>query len=512
MLSFSRCARGLVPLALTVALRTAYAQQTPPPSQPCPQLLTQASRCPVGPLTLANAVDIAQRQGLSAEASRAALVEQRARNAAFNARLRPQVKLSSQAANYNHAIVPVTQENGSTAFRPQSVNQSSMGLVVSQPLPWLGSTLSVGSYLSRVDETIPIANSQSTTRTYRSTPFLISLTQDLLKPRTVLWDSRAQDLRASLAERQYVESREDLAINTASAFFDYYAATVALRNATSNVAVNDTLYTLNKGRFEVGKIGENDLLQSELQLLRARASLDGAKLERDRSESALRRLINVHGTDTLIVVPPQDVPTIEVDPELAVAQALRNSSVSEQALLDSVVARRGITEARLSNGFGATISAGYGVNQTSPLFGLAYAAPLPQQSLQVQVDMPIFQWGGGRADVQAARAEQARVASSSHARREQTAEDARYAALQLTQSQRMLLIAAKADTVAQKRFEVAKNRYVIGKIGVGDLYIAQNEKDQALDAYVQALRSFWTNYYRLRRVTLYDFAEKAELR
>jgi outer membrane protein TolC len=511
MLSLSRCARGAVPLALALAPALgANAQQVPPP--PCPQLLSQASRCPVGPLTLANAVDLAQRQGLSAEASRDALVEARARNAAFNARLLPRVALSSQAANYNHAFVPVPQADGSTAFRSQSQNQSSMGLVVSQPLPWLGSTLSVGSYLSRLDATVPIANGQTTSRTYHSTPFLISLTQDLLKPRTVLWDSRAQDLRANLAERQYVESREDLAINTASAFFDYYAATVALRNATSNVAVNDTLYTLNKGRFEVGKIGENDLLQSELQLLRARASLDGAKLERARSESALRRLINVQGTDTLVVVPPQDVPTIDVDPDLAVSEALRNSSVSEQALLDSVVARRGVTEARLLNGFGATISAGYGVNQTSPLFGLAYAAPLPQQSLLVQVEMPIFQWGGGRADVQAARAEQARVSSSSRARREQTAEDARYAALQLTQSQRMLLIAAKADTVAQKRFEVAKNRYVIGKIGVSDLYIAQNEKDQALESYVQALRSFWANYYRLRRVTLYDFMDKTELR
>jgi outer membrane protein len=75
----------------------------------------------------------------------------------------------------------------------------------------------------------------------------------------------------------------------------------------------------------------------------------------------------------------------------------------------------------------------------------------------------------------------------------------------------MLLISAKADTVAQKRFDVAKNRYVIGKIGIGDLYIAQNEKDQALTAYVQALRGYWNAYARLRRVTLYDFAEKKEV-
>ena len=66
-------------------------------------------------------------------------------------------------------------------------------------------------------------------------------------------------------------------------------------------------------------------------------------------------------------------------------------------------------------------------------------------------------------------------------------------------------IAAKADTVAAKRFEVAYNRYVIGKIGVDNLYIAQNEKDQALVAYIQALRGYWNAHYRLRRLTLYDF-------
>ena len=125
--------------------------------------------------------------------------------------------------------------------------------------------------------------------------------------------------------------------------------------------------------------------------------------------------------------------------------------------------------------------------------------------------MPFFQWGGGRADLQAARAEESRVRSITRARRDALEEDARFAALQLTQTARVLAISAKADTVASKRFEVAKNRYVIGKIGISDLYIGQNEKDQAVVAYVQALRAYWTAYYRLRRLTLYDFAENREI-
>lgn len=59
--------------------------------------------------------------------------------------------------------------------------------------------------------------------------------------------------------------------------------------------------------------------------------------------------------------------------------------------------------------------------------------------------------------------------------------------------------------VDTRRFDVAKNRYLIGRIDIGDRYIAQSEKDAALLRYVEALRSYWLAYYRLRRLTLYDF-------
>jgi len=245
--------------------------------------------------------------------------------------------------------------------------------------------------------------------------------------------------------------------------------------------------------------------------LRARAALDGAKLERDRTEAALRRLINLHTSEPLSIVPPDVVPLVKADPDTAVAQALANSSIMEQNELEALQAARRANEAKYQNRFGASVNARMGFNQSASQFGQAYQSLLGQQKLSVGVQMPLMQWGAGGADVQAARAEQSRAASSGQARREQLEEDARFAALQLVQSRRMVAIAAKADTVAAKRFEVAKNRYVIGKIGISDLYIAQQEKDQALNADVQALRTFWSNYYRLRRVTLYDFVQNRRI-
>ena len=459
-------------------------------------------------LTLQEAIALAQKQGLAASSARDSRDAARWHDRAFNARLLPQLSFGGDALRLDNGINPIIQPDGSTLLIKTRNNVSEMGMTIAQPLPWTGTELTLSSLVTRYEV---LGANDVTARYWQTRPVVLGIRQQLFRPRTRLWDQRQQDVSLTIAERQYLEAREDVAGATVAAFFDYYAAGVAEANAASNVAVNDTLYTLNKGRYEVGKIGENDLLQSELALLRARTSLDGAKLERDRTEAALRRLLNLDGNQRIELVPPTDVPTVQADPEMAVQQALRNASATEQMELEEVVAKRHISEARLNNGFGATVAAQVGVNQSATAFNKAYQAPLPSQTVSVAIEMPFFQWGGGRADVQAARADQSRIKSTAQARRLAMEEDARFAALQLAQTERVLAISAKADTVASKRFDVAKNRYVIGKIGISDLYIGQNEKDQALQAYVQALRAYWTAFYRLRRLTLYDFVDKAPI-
>ena len=126
--------------------------------------------------------------------------------------------------------------------------------------------------------------------------------------------------------------------------------------------------------------------------------------------------------------------------------------------------------------------------------------------------MPLIQWGGRSAQIAASEYDQRRVAVTTRYTREQIAQEAHFAVLELGQASRQLSIAAKADTVGAKRFDVAKNRYVIGRIGADNLYQAQNEKDQALLQYLQSLRGYWVAYYRLRRLTMYDFERGAEIR
>jgi outer membrane protein len=453
------------------------------------------------PLTLARAIELAQAQSHQARAAVATREAARYRDRAFYSRLLPQLSLGGTVPSYNRSIIQVVQPDGSTLFRPQDQTNATMTMTMSQKLPITGGDFFVTSSLARLK-----VSGENSFSNYSSTPISFGLRQNLRRPNEAAWDRREQPLRWDVSERQYLEAREDIAIQTAALFFDAYAARVALNNAIKNSAVNDTLYTLNKGRFEVGRIGENDLLQSELALLRMRTTLDGARLEQDRAFAALRLALNLPPAAPLDIVVVSSVPEFEADTARAVTEALRNSSRMSDVALQEVQARRRVTEAKLSTGIGATMQASYGYNATGPEASLAYQNLQEARTFSLSLSVPLLQWGAHKETVRAAEAERDRQVSLGQSTTEQTAQDAHFGALQLSQARRNLALSAKGDTVATKRFEVALNRYVIGRIPIDNLYVAQNEKDQALNQFVQALRGYWQAYYRLRRLTLFDFA------
>lgn len=451
-------------------------------------------------LTLERAVRLAQEQGAPARAARATRDAARYRDRAFYSRLLPQLSVGGTIPSYNRSIIEVVQPDGSSLFRPRDQTNASLTATLSQKLPVTGGDFFITSSLARLS-----VSGEQEFQTWSSTPVSIGLRQDLLRPNTTAWERREQPLRAEVADRQYLEAREDIALQTATLYFDVYAAEVAFRNAANNVAVNDTLYTLNKGRFEVGRIGENDLLQSELALLRVRTQLDGARLELDRTRAALRLALGLAPDAAMELEVSSSVPEVPADTVRAVQEALRNRATMSEVELQDVQARRRVAEARLSNWVGASIQASYGFNATADQGSLVYRDLQEARQFSLSVQLPLLQWGARKETIQAAEADQERVTTTARQSRDQVAQDAHFAALQLAQARRALAISAKADTVGGKRFEVAYNRYVIGRIALDNLFTAQNEKDQALTQYVQALRNYWQAYYRLRRVTLYDF-------
>lgn len=457
-------------------------------------------------LTLPRAIEMARERSAAAQQARASYEAARWRDRAFNGRLLPQVSLSATVPNTNRSIEPVIQPDGSTLFIPRRQTESSVLLNVTQRLPFTGGDVTVSSGLTRLDRFGEIDS-----RTWRSTPLEVSLRQSLFRINTLAWDRREQNVRVRIAERQFVEANEDVALTIVGSFFEAYAAQFATGNAARNVAANDSLYNTSKGRYAVGRIGENELLQSELALVRAQMALDGALLQAERTLGALRIAVALPVDTPIELIPPEEIPNIAVDTALALREALHSRSQILDLELQELQAERRIAEVRRGTGIGMTLTASAGYNQSAPVVEDAYRSLLEQQRFGLSVQMPLYLGGSRSADIRAARADERRVDLGISNTLETVRHEVRFAALELAHARRQVASSAKADTVSQLRAESAKNRYLIGRIPLNEFYQAQSERDNVLTQYLQALRGYWQAYYRLRRLTLYDFAANERL-
>lgn len=77
--------------------------------------------------------------------------------------------------------------------------------------------------------------------------------------------------------------------------------------------------------------------------------------------------------------------------------------------------------------------------------------------------------------------------------------------------QDILAIVAKADTVAQMGYDVTKQRFMIDKVDIIKLNSARNALDAARRNYISSIAQFWSSYFNLRRLTLYDFESNLTL-
>jgi outer membrane protein TolC len=450
-------------------------------------------------LTLQECIRLAQVNGPLGAMARSRYARDVSSYRSFSAKLYPQLSLEGDVPGYSRSITSVVLADGSTIFTPQSQASASLSLGLTQKLPFTGGQLSLSSGVNRIDLL------ETKTQYYRSQPLTLTLSQPLFRINTMRWDQEAQDLNYRMAPRELAEGLEDCAIDVTNKFFTLLMASITASNAASNLAINDTLYRISRGRFNVGKIAENDLLQSELAYLSAQTQLENASVGLERATHDLRAALGMAPSVPLLVVPPSEIPSFRLDPAEVLAQARRNRSDMLNCELQLLTADRAVRQAKSDNSLTATMTASVGYNQRSLALSDAYRNLLEQDVFSVGFSVPLFTWGAGSAAVDAAVADQKRIEASVGQQGHDLEQEVVYQAARLNLLQRQVAVAAKSDTIAQRRFDVAKERYVIGKIDIPILYIAQSEKDDARRSNYQTQWDFWAAFYRVRRLSLYDF-------
>jgi outer membrane protein len=381
------------------------------------------------------------------------------------------------------------------------------GLSLSKTIGLTGGTVFVRSNLER------FIDLEFDTTYFSTIPLLsIGFEQNLFGFNEYKWLKKTQPLKYNEAERRYVEDREQININASNAFFRLLDAQIRLRIQEINLANNDTLFQIAKGRFNIGTIAENELLQIELSLLNARAAVEQANIELEMRTFELKSYLRIPDNVSITLVPPGPPPQINPNAQQAVNYARENRSDAlsfDRRLLE---AQMGVNQAKAKNMFDARLSLLYGLNQAAGDLEDAYKDPREQQVVRVGLTVPILDWGFGKSQVKLAESNMELERTSVQQDIVDFDQEVLIKVMQFRTQPIQYSIASKSDTVALKRYEVTKQRYLIGKIGITDLNIAQTEKDNAQQGYVSSLSSYWRSYFELRKLTLFDFVTNQPIR
>src|SRR5699024_745650 len=305
------------------------------------RLSAQPSGRDLGLLSLDQCINIAQGKSPIANAARYALISSRWEYQSFRADLLPSLSLSGNAPNYRKSIFSNTLDNGQITFSSRKQSEAEAELSINQTILPTGGTLSLSSGITRLG-----IFSGENTYLWQSRPLVVGLRQPLFQFNNLKWRNRMEPLRYEIAQKEFVEEMENIALTVTQRFFDVYLAKINLENARFNVTRNDSIYQISKGRYNVGSIAENDLLQSELALRNAESSLTTARIEHNRLLNEFKILLGYPTDAELDLDAPEDLPDMNVNIDKARQLALKNNSESLNYRLNEIQADRNLAQAK----------------------------------------------------------------------------------------------------------------------------------------------------------------------
>lgn len=454
-------------------------------------------------LTLENAIEIAMEQSPDALNSRQTFRASFWEYKSFKATNLPLLALDATLPQFQRTISQQTDiSTGQQVFVPQQYISSDANLSISQRIGITGGSVFLRSGL----EAVYNINDSSTISSFLSTPVNVGLSQPIFQYNPYKWDKKIEPMKYSQAKQKFLEDIEQISITTTNYFFTLLNAQIELKIANTNLSNYDTLFRIAKGRYQLGKIAENDLLLLELNFLKAQAALENAELSLDNALFRFKSYLRIKDTVPITLTPPARIDFFNVNPDEAVRLSISNSSTYIDFQTRLLEAARDVNQAKLSGRFDAELTAIVGLTKNASTLKGAYQNPLDQQQVSFGINIPIYDWGVARGKIKIAESQEEIVKNSVEQEILDFQRNVYLKVVQFNMQKNQVTIAAKSDTVARKNYDVTKGRYLIGKMNsILDLNNAQIETDNAEKGYYQALQTYWRSYFELRKLTLFDF-------
>jgi outer membrane protein TolC len=455
-------------------------------------------------LDLQTTVQLANDSSLSAFRAKNSYMASHWEYRSFKADRLPSLSLYLTPVSYNRDYTRrYDSDQNIDIYRRQQSLYSYGNLAAQQNFDITGGTFFIDSELGYIRNFGDQTYSQ-----YSSVPVRIGYRQDLIGYNPFKWEKKIAPVKYGKAQKELISQLEQTAETATGYFFDLAMAQAEYELAVENLASSDTLYRIGEQKHKIASIGQADLLTLRLDKVNAQNSLQNADIRLKRTMFALAAYLNL-AKDTRITLKLPGYPReVIITEEEALMQAKENNPQyldSEQQRLQS---EQVVERAKIESWFNAGLSASVGFNQVAESFREAYRNPLQQDIVSLTLSIPLVDWGvrKGRYNVAKSNLNITRLTAQENEIRLE--EDVIMTVGDFTIQQHLIRSAEEAMELAKLAYEQTRERFIIGKADINSLTLSSNRRQEAQRNYISALKNYWQSYFKIRKLTLYDFEER----
>ncbi|WP_298649909.1 TolC family protein [uncultured Proteiniphilum sp.] len=419
----------------------------------------------------------------------------------FRAGRLPSLSLRTTPIQYRRDFTQrYDSENNIDVYRRQQSLHTYGNLSISQNFDLTGGTFFIDSELGYMRNFGDNTYSQ-----FSSVPVRIGYSQSLFGFNSFKWEKKIEPLKYEKAKQQFLYAMQEISESAISYFFSLAMAQAEYDMAKENVASSDTLYHIGAKRYKIASISQSDLLTLKLNVVNAQNTLQNTEISLKRAMFGFVSFLNMDKETHVMLELPGRPEKIEISPDLALQYARLNNPDFMGFDQERLEAEREVDRTKKSSNFDASFSVSVGFNQVAGNLTEAYKNPLQQDVVSIGLTVPIVDWGVRKGRANMARNNLNVIKISIQQKEMNLEQDVIMTVNDFNVQQNLISSAEEALELASMAYDVTKERFIIGKTDLNSLILSQERQNRAHQNYILSLRNYWLSYYKLRKLTLYDF-------
>jgi outer membrane protein len=411
------------------------------------------------------------------------------------------------------------EDSTGISFYPVRQNQMNSYLTINQPLPTDGRLFIRSGVQSFVDYYAKDRNAQITSSIGLQQPI-----EAFFGYNTLQIGYKQAKLAYDLSNKQLKREELNLIYDISQAFFTLLSYHEQLNIAQLSLDRQKEAFDIAQSKFKAGLIREVESLQMEVDLSEAMNNKDIAKVNYSSQMDLFKERLGINLVDSVSIKSDLSYSLVQVDPEKAVNLALENRLELKENEIQIELAKLEVKRRKAAGRINGDINVNYnfiGVDKSNTsIVPIGTSFEYTWNNLMsrpgsfgvgLTVNIPIISWGENRARVNAAKASLEQNKIQLDAEKVTIERDIRTTVIQLQSSLRRLQLLEKNVVVAEKSFEISRQRYANGDI---DSQAMALERERMNNAYQTRLSSF-INYRLLlsdlMRKTFFDFEKNISM-